>query len=211
MKFIKLFETFTEKEFKQLYKLAKEFDYNTFLKKTDSLTSMYDILYRGGQLCNQCFMTDYIGHAKSYDEENVDGIIYNHKDLLRFDDKIFNDLRNGLKSLTKKDLKAIYLPYFENHKLFDAMVDDYDTEIAVINFVSKFIKSDIPYNKIQQNKVKNDLMIPLMLFYAKTLNKNIISFWGGDYLDYGGAEEFVVNDITIYPTLKNIWSKANLK
>jgi len=210
MKFIKLFEAFTENEFIHLYKIAKEFDYDTFLVKTDSLVFTYDILYRGGQLQNQCFMTDYIGHAKGYDEENVDGIIYNHKDLLRFNDKTFDDLRNELKYLTKKDLKAIYLPFFKNHRLFDAMVDKYESENKVINFVFKFIKSDIPYDNIQQNKVKNDLMIPIMLYYAKTKDKNIISFWGGDYIDYGGAEEFVVNDVSIYPTLKDIWNKANL-
>jgi hypothetical protein len=90
------------------------------------------------------------------------------------------------------------------------MVDDYEDEKSVIKFVLNFIKSNTPYTKVQNDKIKNDLLIPIMLHYAKIKNKNIISFVGGDYSDYGGADEFVVNDISIYIKLSDFWKKYNL-
>ena len=50
-----------------------------------------------------------------------------------------------------------------------------------------------------------------MLYYAKKKNKNIISFLGSDYQLYGGADEYVVNDVSRYITLKDIWTKSNKK
>ncbi len=212
MKYLKTYEKF-EQSFDSLYKIAKDVDYETFLSKTDSLTSIYNILYRGmvegGSLVNMSFMTDYIGHAREYGEADVDGIIYNDGDILYFNDNVFNNLRKKFNNLTKKDLKEIYSQYFKNYKLFDAMEGEYETERGVIKFVFNFINSDTPYTKIQQNKIKNDLLIPIMQHYATINNKNIISFLGGDYLDYGGADEFVVYDISGYTTLKEIWKKSN--
>jgi DNA repair protein RadC len=194
-------------EIMDLSKLSKKTSYDDFLSKTDS--THYNILYRGGYLSNQVFMTDYIGHAREYGDV-VDGIVYNQKDLLYFNDIVFNNLRNEFNKFNKQDIKKIYLPFFKDDKLFDAMVDKYEKESSVISFVFKFINSNIPYSKFQQKKIENDLLIPIMLHYAKNKNKNIISFIGGDYADYGGAVEFVVNDISKYTTLKDIWEKANI-
>ena len=89
------------------------------------------------------------------------------------------------------------------------MVGKYSKNSSVINFVYGFLKSDVLYSKVSQIKVENDLLVPIMLYYAKKKNKNIISFLGGDYSDYGGAYEYVVNDIYKYTTLKDIWEKSN--
>lgn len=197
----------------KLIELAKKYDYNTFLDKTDSVVRIYDILYRGmtdgDRLTDFSFMTDYIGHARGYGDDNVDGIIYEYNDVLTFNDAVFNNLRKSFSNISKKELNSIYSYYFSNDKLLDAMGEEYGNEKSVINFVFKFIKSDISYIKVQQNKVKNDLLIPIMLHYAKQINKNIISFLGGDYSDYGGANEYVVRDITKYKKLSDIWKNAN--
>jgi hypothetical protein len=192
----------------KLLDIAKKYDYNNFLTKSDGVTSIYNILYRGmddgDELTDKSFMTDYIGHAKEYGDY-VDGIIYNNGDVLFFDNNVFNDLRNKFSSITEKELYDIYSYYFINNKLFDVM----EEEDSVIKFVLNFIKSNIPYTKVQNNKVKNDLLIPIMSHYAKLKNNNIISFVGGDYSDYGGADEFVVDDISRYTKLSDIWKSVN--
>jgi len=91
----------------KLTDLAKQYDYETFLKKKDSLTSTYNILYRGmydTELTDKSFFTDYIGHATQYGEY-VDGIIYNNNDVLYFDDNTFNNLRKNFESISKKRIK----------------------------------------------------------------------------------------------------------
>lgn len=201
-----------ENNFEELYKRAKGVDYDTFLNKTDGVASHHNLLYRGhhpdDSLNDFSFMTDYIGHARQYGDK-IEGIICNPGDVLRFNDSVFDNLRKEFKVLTKKDMLGIYLPYFKNHKLFDAMQGKYESEKSVINFVFNFIKSEIPYSKVQQRKIENDLLIPIMQHYAEKKGKNIISFVGGDYFDYGGADEYVVKDVSRYTTLKDIWSKAN--
>jgi len=114
-----------------------------------------------------------------------------------------------LKAFQKKELNNIYSYYFKNHKLFDAMDGEYSDEESVIKFVANFLKSNIPYTKVQQDKVKNDLLIPIMMYYAQMKGKNIIQFIGGDYSDYGGADEFVVNDVSKYDKLSDIWKSVN--
>ena len=70
-KYIKSFDNYNESidiNYKDLAALAKKYDYDTFLNKTDSLVLKYNFLYRGmsegDDLGNDCFMTDYIGHAR---------------------------------------------------------------------------------------------------------------------------------------------------
>lgn len=195
----------------KLIDLAKQYDYETFLKKTDNVTSIYNILYRGMYdtlLTDKSFFSDYIGHATQYGDY-VDGIIYNDNDVLYFDDTTFNKLRDRFKNITNNELNNIYSYYFENHKLYDAMDGEYSDEVDVINFVKSFLKSNTLYTKVQQDKVKNDLLIPIMLYYAELKGKNIIQFIGGDYSDYGGADEFVVNDVSRYDKLSDIWKRNN--
>ena len=217
IKYRYLFEQFVNENIENLdslYKIAKNFDYDTFLDKTDSLTNIYNILYRGcsfsddEDLFDDVFMTDYIGHAREYGD-NVNGIIYDQNEVLYFNNGVFNNLKKECNTLTKQELKNIYSPYINSGKLSDAM-EKYDSEKLVVKFVYDFIHSDIPYSKIQQTK-NNDLLIPIMQYYAKSKDKNILSFLGGDYFDYGGADEFVVNDISKYVTLKDIWNKVNKK
>ena len=179
----------------KLYNIAKGVDYNTFLKKTDSLAFEYDMLYRGSvdELENNIFMTDYIGHAFEYGDV-VNGILYNPSDVMFFNDNTFSSLRQNYRGLSKEDLLKIY----NSDKIID---------IDAIDFVFKFIQSDVPYTKVNQNFDKNDLLVPIMQYYAKSKGKNIISFLGSDY--DGDQNEFIVDDISKYKQLKDVWSNVN--
>jgi hypothetical protein len=208
-----------------LLDLAKKYDYDTFLNKTDNLVSKYNILYRGlsegDELSDNIFMTDWIGHAREYGDY-VDGIIVNDK-VLYFDNSTFNKLREDFVKLLipsipkyfdyddyeetfKEKLRQIYLPYFNEYKLSDAMYQfDYD-EDKIIDFVYNFIVDSVDDYKKYSMKKQNDFFIPILMYYAKTKGYNIISFWGGDY---GGADEFVVDDISRYTKLSDIWKSVN--
>ena len=208
-----------------LLDLAKKYDYDTFLDKTDNLVSKYNILYRGlregDELSDNIFMTDWIGHAREYGDY-VDGIIVNDK-VLYFDNSTFNKLREDFDKLLipsipkyfdyddyeetfKEKLRQIYLPYFNEYKLSDAMHQfDYD-EDKIIDFVYNFIVDSVDDYKKYSMKKQNDFFIPILMYYAKTKGYNIISFWGGDY---GGADEFVVDDISRYTKLSDIWKSVN--
>ena len=233
-KYIKSFDKYNESidiDYKDLISLAKKYDYDTFLNKTDSLVLKYNFLYRGmsegDDLGNDCFMTDYIGHAREYGEY-VDGIIINEK-VMYFDNNKFNELRyenfaqlllpnidtdsryfsyDDYEDEMKNNLKEIYKPYFDMGKLGDAMYQlDYE-EDGVINFVyDLLVNSTENYKKYSMNK-QNDFLVPLLTYYAKSKGINIISFYGSDY---GGADEFVVNDITRYTKLSDMWKSANKK
>ena len=213
------------KQQSDLLDLAKKYNYDIFLNKTDGLASKYNILYRGfsegDELSNNSFMTDYIGHAREYGDY-VDGIIVNDK-IMYFDNSTFNKLREDFDKLLipsipkyfdydeyeetfKKKLRQIYSPYFNEDKLSDAMYQlNYD-EDKIIDFVYNFIvDSSEDYKKYSMNK-QNDFFVPILMYYAKTKGYNIISFWGSDY---GGADEFVVADVSRYTKLSDIWKSVN--
>jgi hypothetical protein len=192
----------------KLIDLAKQYDYDTFLNKTDSINN--NILYRsmsiGNVLKDNCFMTDWIGHAREYgDEGNIDGIVYNsYKEVMFFDDNKFNELTNYFKkTITKKELVSIYSYYFKNIEGYISVKE----KNKIMSFVFEFINFSKPYSSVQKNPRKNDLLIPIMLHYAKLNDINIISFEGGDF--YGDQNEFVVNDISKYPKLSDIWKSVN--
>jgi len=103
-------------------------------------------------------------------------------------------LRQNYRGLSKEDLLKIY----NSDKIID---------IDAIDFVFKFIQSDVPYTKVSQNFDKNDLLVPIMQYYAKSKGKNIISFLGSDY--DGDQNEFIVDDISKYKQLKDVWSNVN--
>jgi hypothetical protein len=215
MRYIRLFETFLNNlNLDPFYKIAKGNDYDTFLNKTDSLVFKYNILYRGGSdpydriLFNQCFMADYIGHAREYGDD-VNGIIYDYKDLLYFDNYVFNDLREYFEDNKdlKKIIKKVYTPYFSKYGVDTIEIND--DIIDVEKFVFICLRKHINFKDACKNCKITDALVPIMLYYANIKNKNIISFTGADYQLYGGAEEYVVNDISKYPTLRDIWEKAN--
>ena len=140
-----------------------------------------------------------------------------------FDNSTFNKLREDFDKLLipsipkyfdyddyeetfKEKLRQIYLPYFNEYKLSDAMHQfDYD-EDKIIDFVYNFIVDSVDDYKKYSMKKQNDFFIPILMYYAKTKGYNIISFWGGDY---GGADEFVVDDISRYTKLSDIWKSVN--
>lgn len=203
---------FNENKYLKLVELAKKYNYDEFIKSTDRVAFVYDILYRGmmsdDTISDKSFFTDYVGHAEQYGEY-VDGILISNKDILFIDDNEFESLRAKFNTISIQELQKIYKFYFDNYKLFDAMVNEYDSESSVLKFVLSFIKSNHPYTKIQQHKIKNDLLVPIMLHHAELKNKNIISFLGGDYSDYGGADEFVVNNTSKYIKLSDFWKEIN--
>lgn len=213
MIFIKLFEDFNNLD--PLYKIAKGNDYNTFLDKTDSLVYNYNILYRGSSeydrvLFNECFMTDYIGHAREYGED-IDGILYDKNDLIYFDNYTFNELREYFEDFEDLDkiIKEVYEPYFKKYGVDTIEIND--NIISVEKFVYIFLRKNINFKNACKNCKVSDALVPIMLYYAKKKNKNIISFLGSDYQLYGGADEYVVNDVSRYITLKDIWTKSNKK
>ena len=180
-----------------LAKLAKGFDYDTFLNKTDALGE--PLLYRGGSLGNLSFMSDWIGHARQYGED-VDGVVIDWKDVLRFSDETFEGLRRAVAGIKGSDLLKIY-SQFEDKLPNDAR--------TCAKAALKFLKSGTPYKDVQMNPEINDVLVPIMVHYARQKGKNIIVFLGGDYGDYGGQDEFVVDVIGKYPKLSDIWKKAN--
>lgn len=222
-------------ELNDLKELAKKYDYDTFINKTDNLVDKYFILYRGtynDQLTDDSFFSDYVGHAREYGDY-VDGIIINNNDMIYFDDIKFNYIRDNFseilglvkkyfyddedrydyykeyKDIYLKKLREIYEPYVDSYKLTDAMYHyDYDIE-KIINYVYKFItQSNNSYEKEALTK-KNDFFMPLLMYYVKSIGKNIVSFWGSDFSYAGGMQEFVVNDISKYPKLSDIWKSVN--
>ena len=80
-------------------------------------------------------------------------------------------------------------------------------ENCVIDFVYDFcFDSNTPYSKISQTK-SNDFLIPLMLHIStKVLDipKNIISY---DSVSFHGSIEYVVEDVSEYDKLSDIWEK----
>lgn len=220
MKYIKSLRIFLEN--RTMDELSKGISFEDFLDKSYySPWRDYKILYRGMSgyyLEDDIFMTDDLNHAKHYGE-NVDGILYN-EDVLHFDNNTFDEFRyNFLEMLNidfpenheeesnlKNKLHDIYGQYFRNGKLTDAMYQSNKNEREVIDFVYDFIlESNTKYRELSMTK-NNDFMIPILSYYAKREGYNIISFWGSDY---GGSDEFVVNDITKYKTLSGVWEESN--
>lgn len=197
-----------EGQFKDLFKAAKGVSYDVFLNRLDGFSN-YTFLYRGGvdgMMLNYSFMAGDIEHARGYGD-TVDGVVCEGKDILYYNDRVFNELRENVGKLREQDLMVVYAPFFKDSRFIEAMGGRPKNKI--ISIIGKLIRSDLPYSQISQNPSKNDLLIPIMLYYAKTKGKNIIGFLGGDYYDYGGADEYVVNDISKHITLSGLWQKAN--
>ena len=206
--------------------LAKKYDYDTFLDKISELTDEYNpssklnVLFRGmseDELDDNSFMAEFLTHARGYGEW-VDGIIITDK-VLYFDNYEFDNLRENFIQVIlptfpkyfdydeyqdeiKEKLKQIY----NNSKLDDAMYQLDYTEDKIIDFVYDFlVNSTEKYSKYSNKKI-NDFFIPLLTYYAKNKGYNIISFRGSDFY---GADEFVVNDMSKYTKLSDIWKSVN--
>ena len=213
-------------QYEDLIDLAKESDYNTFLDEASELSKYY-ILYRGmdswDEWTDDSFFGDFLSHAKEYGEY-VDGIIVNSNEILYFDNYTFNQLRKNITKLIlpskpmffeayneyKQDfvekLKEIYKPYFDEGKLSDAMMYlNYD-EDYIINFIFNYVFNSTENFEEYAIKKDKDFFVPLLTYYAKNKGYNIISFYGSDF---GGSDEFVVNDISKYTTLSDIWKSVD--
>jgi hypothetical protein len=216
-----------------VYNIAKNIDYETFLEKIDeivggeyNLSSKYNILYRGmsegDELSDNSFMAEFLTHARGYGEW-VDGIVVDDK-LLYFDNEEFDSLRENFIHIIlpsfpkyfdnyeeyeediKQKLKQIYEPYINGDKLQHAMYQLDYSEDEIIDFVYDFLVNSTEKYEKYSNKKQNDFFIPLLTYYAKNKGYNIISFRGSDFY---GADEFVVNDISKYTKLSDIWKSVN--
>ena len=124
-------------------------------------------------------------------------------------DKI-NILQASIKAMTNcvreimKTRKVNKLIVDGNH--FNPIMSNDEDEDKIIDFVYNFIVDSVDDYKKYSMKKQNDFFIPILMYYAKTKGYNIISFWGGDY---GGADEFVVDDISRYTKLSDIWKSVN--
>jgi hypothetical protein len=224
MKFISNFNGYlNESKSLSLVDLAMGVSYEDFLTKVYMNYTQNRVLFRGSgrELEDNIFMTDDLDHAEQYGED-VDGIVY-MEDIIEFNNDMFDELRDTFDELLIPNiprdynyedyeplfidkLKKIYSPYFKEGKLGDAMYQLNKDEDGVIDYVYDFItNSTEDYRKISMTK-KNDFFIPILTYYGKIEGYNIISFWGSDY---GGGMEYVVNDISKYQRLSDIWRKSN--
>ena len=215
---------------KELVNDAKKFKtFNDFVKSQDDTS---DTLFRGhygnaDELTNDSFFTGEYQHAKAYtsldedyeneaDKGRVDALKYDYNDVMHFEDYAFNNMRDIYKNKPTSFFKKIYQPYLDNWKLTDAimqagdekMIKDPSDDNEVYSFIKSILKSDKPYSDISVNKIKNDLMIPLMQDYAEKQGKNILSFDGSDFY---GEREYVIRDIAKLINLQHIWNKAHKK
>ena len=93
--------------------------------------------------------------------------------------------------------------------LYDMILFNYQldySEDEIIDFVYDFLVNSTEKYEKYSNKKQNDFFIPLLTYYAKNKGYNIISFRGSDFY---GADEFVVNDISKYTKLSDIWKSVN--
>jgi hypothetical protein len=178
------------KQYDDLINIAKQYDYDTFLNKTDNLN--YQFLYRGMSegdiLSDNSFMTDYIGHAREYGEY-VDGVVVNNKSIMYFDNDAFDYLRKDFIQVIlpsfpkyfdnyveyqeeiKEKLRQIYKPYFNENKLTDAMYELDYTKDKIIDFVYDFlVNSTEKYEKYSKLKI-NDFFIPFLTIKLKEKGK----------------------------------------
>ena len=192
---------------KRVLELAKGKTYDEFLNATDGLAYLVDFLYRGSdtiELQDESFMTDSIGHAREYGD-SVGGILPNFEtDLIRFDTGEFDKLRREFSSMTLNQIRDIYTPYFTRPNIAFEYQDD---EVPTV--VDKILKSKKPFELLDKSFNTTNVLIPIMLHYVRKHNKNILSFLGTDYVAYGGQNEYVVDDVSRYVTLHDVWEYVN--
>lgn len=181
-------------------------DVEQFIKALDSYMGA-DVLYRGHSddaTPNNCFMTDYVGHAAEYagDSGRVDAYVYNPRDVLNFNDAQFDKMRSTYARLPDKELAAAYRDALSGQRHASEFSRSFPK-------VRKILRSAAPYSQISNDPQQNDALIPLMQKYARDVQgKNIIAFHGGDYGDYGGQTEFVVGDVSKLTDLRKLHAQV---
>lgn len=172
-----------------------------FIKKTDGM----DVLYRGhhgGAVENHSFFTDYVGHAEQYGDI-VDAYGYDPQDVLFFNDQRFDDMRSSYRRAAEwepEKLATIYRNALHGNRFGPDLETQIERVVEVI-----LGEEDVSYSDFCDNFEQNDAFIPLMQSYAAQKGKNIIAFQGGDYADYGGQNEYVVNDVSKLVNLRQLY------
>jgi hypothetical protein len=173
-----------------------------FIRATDGM----DVLYRGHSdevVPNNCFMTDYVGHAANYSDDGngrIDAFAYDHRDVLYYDDDRFDEMRNAYRRLSNQQLATIYREALAGNRHSNEFSNS-------LRMVVTVIRGEMPYSKICGIPRRNDVMIPLMQKYARDAHgKNIIAFHGNDYAEYGGQTEFVVGDVSKLVDLRKLYA-----
>lgn len=230
MIYLKLFENYNNDN--KLKELAQNSDdYQNFLENIETKSGLF-ILYRGLEyrMENKSFFADELAHAEQY-AGYVDGLIIpNTREIMHYDNRVFSELKeemhitltgnydysyfeeykNEIKDfeyILKERIREIYSFYFKGDKLGDAMYQADCDENCVVDFVYDFcFESSKLYSSVSQTK-SNDFLIPLMLHIStKVLDapKNIISY---DSVSFHGSVEYVVEDVSKYVKLSDIWER----
>jgi len=230
MRYLNLFENHNNDN--KLKKIVQNSDdYNNFLENVETKSELF-ILYRGldGIMENKSFFADELAHAKHYGEY-VDGLIIpNRGEVMHYDNRVFSELKEEMhitltsnydysdfeeykdeiedfEYILKERIREIYSFYFKDNKLTDAMYQADCDKNCVVDFVYDFcFESSKLYSSVSQTK-SNDFLIPLMSHIStKVLDepKNIISY---DSLSFYGSVEYVVEDVSKYVKLSDIWEK----
>lgn len=176
-----------------------------FIQKTDGM----DVLYRGQygpSVPDHAFMTDYVSHAAQYGDglSNVYAYAVDWHDVLNIDDSTFEKFRQEFSTLSVKQFGAIYQQALIGNRFADSINYRKDVNVA-----RKIIHSDKPYSAVCGNPELNDTLIPLLQYWAREQGKNIISFLGNDYADYGGQMEYVVSDISKLTDLRELYARIH--
>ena len=135
----------------RLTRIARQCDsVEQFIQKTDG----EEVLYRGhysDKTGDNVFMTDYVGHAAEYAGDNgrIDAFAYDPSDVLYYDDRRFDELRNAYRGLSAKQLAAIYQASLAGEVFGNAMMNSgLTTGSQVIAKVRRILRSNTPYAKI---------------------------------------------------------------
>jgi hypothetical protein len=185
----------------------KQPDVEKFIRSLDSYTGA-DVLYRGHHdeaPPNNCYMTDYVGHAATYagDEGRVDAYVYDPRDVLQFNDARFEEMRRFYLRLPDAELATAYRSALTGNR----HAGEFSQSLPLVR---KTLRSDVPYSQVSGDPRRNDALVPLMQKYARDVHgKNIVSFHGSDYADYGGQAEFVVGDVSKLTDLRRLHASVH--
>ncbi len=182
----------------------KALQYDTvekFIRGTDGM----DVLYRGhsdDHTPDNAFMSDYVGHAAEYaDDGRIDAFAFQYNDVMFFNDERFDEMRKHYRNHTPKQIAAEYQAALSGNRHAVHYEDS-------LKLVRRLLRSEKPYSTFCGDHPTNDQIVPLMQKYARDNGRNIISFLGNDYADYGGQNEYVVGDVSQLVDLRKVYTDA---
>lgn len=199
-------ETQVPEELMGFLRMARENDtVEGFIRATDG----WSVLYRGhsgGEVEDNSFFTDYVGHAESYTDETgrIDAYAFDPRDVLMFDDVRFDEMRFVYMRLDARKLKETYRAALVGNRFMPDLM-----KRETLDALYEILQGDTPYSDMSADPGRNDILIPLMQHYAREVKgRNIIAFVGGDFGDFGGQNEFVVGRVTELTDLRRLYGQV---